>query len=194
MEDLTSHIRTFDYRSVKVWFWLMEVWHVCESLISGIQRFYSRTGKVRFWVYEGRILGGKGAISSLQSILISFDCRFICICHYNITPALYRSFYRHVAWFPTENSDHRIFVLSVSEVLGHTEGPAACFVVASCRGLSEECKKYDVPYVCQYNGQTEAEKLPAWGGREDALLRRMPPHLTCPVDLSLQVTCASCWP
>ena len=46
-------------------------------------------------------------------------------------------------------------------------------------GLSEGYG-HDGPGVCLGDSQTEAERVPAQGGRGDALLRRMPPpDLTC---------------
>ena len=37
---------------------------------------------------------------------------------------------------------------------------------------------HDGPGVGLGDGQTEAEGVPSQGGRGDALVRRMPPHLT----------------
>ena len=45
------------------------------------------------------------------------------------------------------------------------------------RSLSEGCG-HGGPGVCLGDGQTEAEGGPSQGGRGDALLRRMHPHLT----------------
>ena len=50
-------------------------------------------------------------------------------------------------------------------------------MVASDDVLSEGYG-HDGPGVCLGDGQTETEGVPSQGGRGDALLRRMPPHLT----------------
>ena len=47
-------------------------------------------------------------------------------------------------------------------------------------GVLSEGYGHGGPGVCLGDGQTEAEGVPSQGGRGDALLRRMLPHLTCP--------------
>ena len=61
--------------------------------------------------------------------------------------------------------------------LYHAEVASTRFLFASDGGLSEGYG-HDGPGVCLGDGQTEAEGVPSQGGRSDALLRRMPPHLT----------------
>ena len=51
-------------------------------------------------------------------------------------------------------------------------------MVASGGGLSEGYG-HGGPGVCLGDGQTEAKGVPLQGGRGDALLRRMPPYMTC---------------
>ena len=46
-------------------------------------------------------------------------------------------------------------------------------------GAISEVYGHDGPGVCLGDDQTEAEGVPSQGGRGDALLRRMPPYLTC---------------
>ena len=67
--------------------------------------------------------------------------------------------------------------LSRSEGLNYAKEPPAGIVVASGGGLSEGYG-HGGPGVCLGDGQTEAEAVPSQGGHGDALLRRMPPHLT----------------
>ena len=66
--------------------------------------------------------------------------------------------------------------LSRSEGLVHAEGAPTRFVVAEGGVLSEGCG-HGGPGVGLGDGQTEAEGVPSQGGRDDALLRRMPPSL-----------------
>ena len=67
---------------------------------------------------------------------------------------------------------------SRSEGLDHAEGASTGFMDASGRVLSEGYG-HDGPGVfCLGDGQTEAEGVPSQGGRGDALLRCMSPHLT----------------
>ena len=90
--------------------------------------------------------------------------------------------YGHMAQLPAElDFSNRIFLigffLSRSEELDHGEGASTGFVFASGGVLSEEYG-HDGFGVCLGDGQTEAEGVPSQGGRDDALLRRTPPHLT----------------
>ena len=66
--------------------------------------------------------------------------------------------------------------LSSFEGRDHAVGASTGFMVASGGVLSEG---YGAG-VCLGDGQTEAEGVPSQGGRDDALLRRMPPYLTWP--------------
>ena len=59
-------------------------------------------------------------------------------------------------------------------------GASTGFIVAS-GGVLSEGYGHDGHGVCLGVGHTEDEGVPCQGGRGDALLRRMPPHLTCPV-------------
>ena len=90
----------------------------------------------------------------------------------------------HAARHPEGSLTHP--VQSGSERLEHhVTSVATCFVVASGTrldrwpdgGLSEGYG-HDGPAVGLGDGQTEAEGVPSEGGRGDALLRRMSPHLT----------------
>ena len=65
-----------------------------------------------------------------------------------------------------------------SEGLDHAERASTRFMVAS-GGVLSEGYGHGGPGVCLGDGQTEAEGVPSQGGRDDALLRRMPPYLTC---------------
>ena len=69
------------------------------------------------------------------------------------------------------------------------------FMVAS-DGVLSEGYGHDGPGVDLGDGQTEAEGVESQGGRGDALLRRMPPYLTCgfvaPV-FTVMVFTASCY-
>ena len=65
-----------------------------------------------------------------------------------------------------------------SKWLDYAEGASTGFMVAS-GGVLSEGYGHDGPGVCLGDGQTEAEVVPSQGGRGDALLRRMPPYLTC---------------
>ena len=58
-------------------------------------------------------------------------------------------------------------------------GAPTRFTVAS-GGVPSTEYGYGGPGVCLGDGQTEAEGVPAQGGRGDALLRRMHPYLTIP--------------
>ena len=59
---------------------------------------------------------------------------------------------------------------------GPCRGASTRFMVASGGVLSERYR-HGGPGVCLGDGQTEAEGVPSQGGRGDALLRRMSPHL-----------------
>ena len=61
--------------------------------------------------------------------------------------------------------------------MDYAERLPACFLVAS-GGVLSEGYGHEGPGVCLGDGQTEAEGVPSQGGRGDALLRRMSPHLT----------------
>ena len=67
--------------------------------------------------------------------------------------------------------------LSRSDGLDHAEGAPTRFMLAS-GGVLSEGYGHGGPGVCLGDGQTEAEGVPAQGGRDAALLRRMPPYLT----------------
>ena len=54
------------------------------------------------------------------------------------------------------------------------EGASTSFMVAS-GGVLSEGYGHGGPGVCRGDGQKEAEGVPSQGGRDDALLRRMPP-------------------
>ena len=79
--------------------------------------------------------------------------------------------YGHVARLPAEDPAHRI------QGLDHAEGAPTRFMVAS-GGVLSEGYGHGGPGVCLGDGQTEAEGVPSQGGRGDALLWRMPTHLT----------------
>ena len=74
-------------------------------------------------------------------------------------------------------ADFRKIKLNQTEGLVQAEEGSTRFMVASGGGLSERYG-HGGPGVCLGDGQTEAEGVPSQGGRGDALLRRMPPHLT----------------
>ena len=57
------------------------------------------------------------------------------------------------------------------------EGASTRFMVAS-GGVLSEGYGHGGPGVCLDDDQTEDEGVPSQNGRGDALLRRMPPHLT----------------
>ena len=63
-----------------------------------------------------------------------------------------------------------------SNGLIRVEGAPTSFMIASGGVLSEGYG----PGLRLGDGQTEAEGVPSLGRRGDALLPRMPPHLTCP--------------
>ena len=65
----------------------------------------------------------------------------------------------------------------IGYILVEIQGVATRFMFASDGVLSEGYGR-GRPVVCLGDGQTEAERVPLEGGRGDALLRRMPPHLT----------------
>ena len=75
------------------------------------------------------------------------------------------------------------FFSSRSEGLVHTEGATTRFMFAS-GGVLSGGYGHGGPGVCLGDGQTEAEGVLAQGARGDALLRRMPPYLSC-LDLVL---------
>ena len=62
-------------------------------------------------------------------------------------------------------------------MLDHVEGVFTDFMVASGGVLSEGYGDGG-PAVCLGDGQTETGGVPSQGGRGDALLRRITPHVT----------------
>ena len=68
------------------------------------------------------------------------------------------------------------FLVKIRRV-GPCQGAPKRFMVAS-GGVLSEGYGHGGPGVCLGDSQTEAEGVPAQGGRDDALLRRMPPYLT----------------
>ena len=84
-------------------------------------------------------------------------------------------FYGHVSRLPTEDLAHRI--LSCRD---RGAGPAAR-MLRDCVRWRPICRYgHGGPSVCLGDGQTEADGVMSQGGRGDALLRRMPLHITCP--------------
>ena len=70
----------------------------------------------------------------------------------------------------------RILFLPRLEGLDYSEGASTGFMIAS-GGVPSEEYGHGGPGVCLGDGQTEAEGVSSQGGRGDALLRRMSPHL-----------------
>ena len=85
--------------------------------------------------------------------------------------------YGHVARLPAQDPAQRFFLVEIRGA-GPCRGAPTCFMVAS-GGVLYKGSGHGGPGVCLGHGQTEAEGVPSQGESGDALLRRMPPYLTC---------------